>query len=402
VYQRGPRNWWIKWREGGRIRYKGGFESPELAEQIRAKIVGDIAAGRAGLPQDEPNAPTLADLADAWLERRTLTTRSVRFDKLRWKNHLRPFFGGTKPKEIDSARLRAFVEAKLAAGLNPATIVRCLHLLSAFYEDLLERGIAQINPVRALPRSTRRLLRSTYDTSSTPFLESLSHVRQVFRALQEPTSVAFGIGAFAGLRTAEILGLEWRDVNLSTRRIHVRRQVNQGRLAVLKDDESRIVPIVKALLPLLAQWRLRRPGEGLLFPPAVPKRGGKVGTPPTFMRPHTLHKHLRKAVAASGLSRLTWYQATRHTFASQWVLGGGSIEKLKELMGHSSVIVTERYAHLRPDLFRSRDFDMLDVDLMAEVGEVVPLTREAAETGAIGYAVVTGGPSASEERLVIT
>jgi site-specific recombinase XerD len=40
----------------------------------------------------------------------------------------------------------------------------------------------------------------------------------------------------------------------------------------------------------------------------------------------------------------------RHTFASQWVLSGNSIYRLKEIMGHSSVQVTERYAHLTNQL----------------------------------------------------
>jgi hypothetical protein len=62
-----------------------------------------------------------------------------------------------------------------------------------------------------------------------------------------------------------------------------------------------------------------------------------------------------------GLARegLGWYEATRHTFASQWVLRGGSIEKLKELLGHYSVVVTERYAHLRTDLFTAADHAIL-------------------------------------------
>jgi site-specific recombinase XerD len=45
---------------------------------------------------------------------------------------------------------------------------------------------------------------------------------------------------------------------------------------------------------------------------------------------------------------LGWYEATRHTFASQWVMAGRSLEELKEILGHYSVVVTERYAHLRP------------------------------------------------------
>src|SRR5262249_56350467 len=99
--------------------------------------------------------PTLAQLAPNWLTRRELTNRDVKKDKLRWKNHLGPFFGTLKPGEVDKAKIRAFAEAKLAQGLNSATIVRCIHLLSSLYEDLIERGFAQVNPVRALPRSTR-------------------------------------------------------------------------------------------------------------------------------------------------------------------------------------------------------------------------------------------------------
>ena len=60
---------------------------------------------------------------------------------------------------------------------------------------------------------------------------------------------------------------------------------------------------------------------------------------------------------------MKWYHATRHTFASQWVLHDGSIEKLAAVLGHSSTVVTERYAHLRPDLFSARERDLLKVDL---------------------------------------
>ena len=70
---------------------------------------------------------------------------------------------------------------------------------------------------------------------------------------------------------------------------------------------------------------------------------------------------------------------TRHTFASQWVMNGGSIEKLKEILGHSTVQVTERYAHLRTDLFDQRELGTIALDLKTG----------STETGAIGYAVVT-------------
>jgi hypothetical protein len=97
---------------------------------------------------------------------------------------------------------------------------------------------------------------------------------------------------------------------------------------------------------------------------------------------------------------LTWYRATRHTFASQFILGGGSIEKLSKIMGHASVTTTERYSHLRTDLFRESDFDLVAVDLSPEGAAVVPI-RQATENGTIGYAVVTGNEVVSEEVVQV-
>jgi hypothetical protein len=86
---------------------------------------------------------------------------------------------------------------------------------------------------------------------------------------------------------------------------------------------------------------------------------------------------------------LTWYQATRHTFASQWVLAGGSIEKLREAMGHSSVMVTERYAHLRGDVFTAADLGRVVVDFSAPVGKILPLVRN--DSGTLGAGLASEG-----------
>jgi len=118
------------------------------------------------------------------------------------------------------------------------------------------------------------------------------------------------------------------------------------------------------LLPILREWKLAcRPGQRC-FPPAVADRGGRKGNPPRYVRPQTIHRHLRKALKDAKLSiKLTWYQCTRHTFASHWVMDGGSIEKLRMILGHASVVTTERYAHLKPDAFNEKDYSMATVDL---------------------------------------
>lgn len=56
-----------------------------------------------------------------------------------------------------------------------------------------------------------------------------------------------------------------------------------------------------------------------------------------------------------------------------FVLGGGSLELLRQLMGHSSVTTTERYAHLKPDLYRETVYATMAIDLSAPAGNLVAI-----------------------------
>jgi integrase len=151
--------------------------------------------------------------------------------------------------------------------------------------------------------------------------------------------------------------------------------MRDGALGVLKDEEGRIAPLQNSLAPILTAYKLATGGTGLLFRPTVAARGGRpdLGAAPAFMRPHTLHKHLAKALKDCALPSLTWYCATRHTFASLWVMGGGSIELLSKILGHSSVAVTQHYAHMKVDLFAESAFCTMTVDLSQPAGDVVSL-----------------------------
>jgi integrase len=114
----------------------------------------------------------------------------------------------------------------------------------------------------------------------------------------------------------------------------------------LKDHPSRFSPIYETLLAIREEWLLVQGGGRAMFPPPVSTEGRKPGSPPTYIREHTLARHLRKALRAANLDdALTWYQCTRHTFASHRVMDGGSIRKLSENLGHESIETTEHYAH---------------------------------------------------------
>lgn len=380
VVQRGNR-WRIKWYEDGKARYKGGYTSRDEGELVLKQIGADLAHGRPGPKTDK--APTLGTLFQLWIERREKTHRSAKEDLYRWRKHLKPWLATRRPHEVTPALLRKIIEAKLSEGLSSTTVRLLVMEVSGFFTDIVEQGHATHNPMRILPRSTRRLIRPAHDPRTTPFLEKKDDIRRVYLALSEhePVHIAFALGVFAGLRTGETLGLRWEHVDLRSRRMHIRESVD----GPLKDDDSRVVPIIDTLLPILKAWKLKTGGQGTVVPPM--RSDGQFCDDHTLrdrLRPILVHLKLLPANdtdqdnAGKRRPRLTWYRCTRHTFASHWVMDGRPIEKLKEILGHSTVQVTERYAHLKVDLFRPEDLAALTVDL----------APGAARTGAIGATLV--------------
>lgn len=353
---RTPTGWQIRWREGNVRRKQSGYATRDDAERVLATVMGNLARGKTGLPPDPRKLPTLGEEWPGFLERRKLAVRSADCDEYRWNGHMEDYFGHLKPTAVDTACIRRFVELELAEGANPATIRIYVSLLSSLFVDLVERGIVTANPAKGLPKSLRRMMRPTHDPRTTPFVEKLEDVRRIYLALPEPLNVAYAIGAFGGLRTGEVFALRWANVDLAQRRIHVRESVK----GPTKDDDTRVVPILDALLPILKAWKLKAGTADRVIPP-MRCDGEKIdkGTPGPYLRP-VLEQLGLHAVAKY---RDAWYAATRHTFASQWVLAGNSIEKLSVILGHWSVTQTEDYAHLRPELFSADDLSTIAIDV---------------------------------------
>lgn len=381
----------IRWREGSRRFIKSGLPDRDTAERVLERILKDVAEGD-GAAVDPREVPPLAELAKDWLARRKATHRAHSDDASRWRKHLEPAFGHRRPGEVKQADIRAFVEQKLGEKLSSTTAGHCVRLLSSMFTDLVERGLARSNPVRDVPRATRRLFKNAHDPRTTPFLERAADIGRVYLALAEPFNVIYAVSALGGLRPGEALALEWTDIDIDNRRIHVQRQVRHGRVGVPKSGHGRVVPISPELAGILRSWKRASGGGGRLFPPENPKKGGRRGSPPKYIGLPTVHDKLSGALKACKLPALSLYESGRHTFASHFVLGGGSIEHLAKILGHASSRTSERYSHLRPEMLSVPNL-LSDGDLSRGRGAVLNIARRSGKkrnkSGAVGHRLGT-------------
>lgn len=136
------------------------------------------------------------------------------------------------------------------------------------------------------------------------------------------------IALYTALRQGEVLGLRWRDVDLKRRLIVLHNT---------KNGERRGIPIS---LPLLAELRAhqRRTDTDLLFPmPSDPTRSSR----------HTWRRAWAAALEAAGIADFH-YHDTRHTAASHLAMAGATNRELQDILGHKSLSMVPRYAHLSP------------------------------------------------------
>jgi len=163
-----------------------------------------------------------------------------------------------------------------------------------------------------------------------------------------------------GMRLGELCGLRGSNVDLDARQTTVARSWTN---ATTKGDSARHVPIGAGLYPVLAAWKANCPAtaEGLVFPSPC-ARG--------MRDPRSVPESFRRLTDAAGVRALRFHDI-RHAFATHYRKQGGNLYNLKAIFGHSTITLTERYAHHAPKFMRA------DVDR---------LRFEARPTGVVGIA----------------
>lgn len=250
--------------------------------------------------------------------------RSADSDRSKIRKYLRPALGDMKVSEMTEADVAHYLAG---LDLKPSTRNRHLALFKAIFSYARRMRFIERSPVefiRMLPETTsqRRAM------SDIEFNQLIVVYEQKYH--QEPDNAAVAlllILALTGLRLGEVRHLLLEDVDWF-RQVITLRQTKNGKV--------RRVPVCNKAFVLLTELHQFLGDKGWVFP------GKKTNNP--VSEPRRLHKALCEK---AGIPPYTIHEL-RHTFATKLLESGTDIHTVKDLLGHSTIKVTEQYLHSGP------------------------------------------------------
>jgi integrase len=242
---------------------------------------------------------------------------------------------GDRPAEIPVEELREWFADQ---GWKAGTYNRYRTVLSLVYRLGMENKKIDSNLAKLLKHKTEdngrvRFLNQheplpTDNEALKPYKDEESRLRAVIRAEYAAHLPELDIALNTGMRRKEqYIRINWSCVDLSRRDLYV---------PPSKNGKSRHIPLNDAALAAFQTLCERTGGHGPIF---VANDGERLLGPRHWFE---------DAVKKAGIKDFTWHDC-RHTFASRLVMAGVDLRTVADLMGHSNIQMTMRYAHLVPE-----------------------------------------------------
>ena len=325
--------WYARWYEGG-IRKTKATKATSAAEarRILAEIEARIGRGKLGVPE-QPEQLTADEILRRYVDEADATTR----DRDQWASRIRY---ETKPLLPLLRRILSSDDAKrivrhLSSTHKPNTAAKKLATLKAAFRWAVRHGLASLNPFEGTkpPRVDDAV--EYLSVAEIKALIAAADARNDMRGSMLPIAVRLGV--YAGLRCGEVFGLRWRDIDFD-RGVLTVRQSYRG--APTKSGKHRTVPIAEDLGAALRLWRDRCPQtDAGVVCPVLGLDGRWI---PAQSRPCLKHTY---RLAGLAIPKAPWH-VLRHSFASQYLMRGGSLIALQTMLGHASLKMTAVYSHL--------------------------------------------------------
>ncbi len=315
-------------------------------ERRKAPVSSKSAAWRWGLAREreivqhgprrpkrkkEVPQPTFSEFADQFIKDRAATKKYkpsyLAAQRSILRVHLRPRFGSRKLNAITKQDIQR-LEADLVGTRERKTVNNVLAVLKSILGEAVDASVITEIPC---PIKVQRVAPGI--DISFHEVEDLERLVEAAQDLDWRAHLAVLLGAEAGLRCGELLGLEWNDIDFRRGHLLVRRSIWRGHETVPKGGRPRRLPLTKRLVAALREHRHIR-GPWVLC-----RDDGRQLTE-KILRVWVQKASRRAGVAHHGLHVL------RHTFASHLMLEGVPPRVVKQLCGHADISTTLGYMHL--------------------------------------------------------
>lgn len=352
VQPSGVRSYYARWgRSGIQVIGKVGEYTPDEARERCQKILGNVAHGRPPLHGlDGAEGLTLGEfLTDTyapWAHAHRPRTAGGTLDRI--KLHFAGWYGrplaSFTVEDVERWRLK-----RINAGIEPSTVRRDLDCLASVLTRAVKLGKLTDNVVRRVERpridrtpkvryldpAEEKRLREALGERDAEMREARESANRWRRARkQEPLpslphygdhlTVAVLLSINTGMRRGELLALRWTNVDTRGKQLTI-----EG--ATAKSQQTRHIPLNAEALEVLKRWHEQTPeGERVI--------GVDTGFKTAW----------GALLERANIEKFRWHDL-RHHFASRLVQAGVPLNTVRELLGHGSMAMTLRYAHLAPD-----------------------------------------------------
>jgi integrase len=358
-------------RKDGRYETRAVLETPTgrrrvsfyeaTAKEANAKRIAALADQDRGVLFSDPKGVRVGEYLSSWLSdaaRYQVSEGTYQRYERTCQNHLIPFFGRIKLRDLNAAHVRSFKVRKIEEGLNPNTVGVMQGVLSTALNQAVDDNLIPSNPTARVKKAATR--------GQSP-MRALSHEeasRLLSAAEGTRDEALMTLALRTGLRQGELAALRWEDLVLSERgSVTVRRSADtrtRTRISTTKTGEERRVGIGVRTAAVLKAHKRRQLEERMAAPSwqdpglVFPNTKGKVRRRDSVMR------SLRRLLAEAGLSAEVRFHDLRHTTATLAIKQGIPVPTVSKMLGHSDPAMTlRRYAHvldeMRDDAARAMD-----------------------------------------------
>lgn len=227
---------------------------------------------------------------------------------------------------------RRFLSMRAAQYINKSSMGRELSAIKSFFKWLSANDIAKNSAISVIssPRKPKILPKALDEDESFDLLEKSEKIASSkWQGLRDKAILTLLYGC--GLRISEALSLNIGDINAESEFLRIKG----------KGNKERIVPLLPIIWQNIAKYLAESPYKLSIGEPLfVGARGERIS-------PRIIQRQVQKLRGVLGLSDNLTPHALRHSFSTQLLAAGVDLRSIQELLGHSSLVTTQRYTDVQ-------------------------------------------------------